>query len=72
MKKTNFEKKLNLKFSKFNIYKYNPITKESKLLGVVIATNCPDAVGRGWKKFKIKRKEMSLVYARKNIKINKI
>lgn len=67
MKKTELQKKLNIKFKKFNVFRYDDKTKKSELLGVVIASGSPDAIMRGWKKFKIPHKnyEMKMIYARR-------
>lgn len=52
---------------RWNVYKFEPKTKISKLLGVVNARHQPDALGKGWKKFKIPRinSELKNIYVRR-------
>lgn len=63
------EKKLKIKSHLFKVFRFNKKTRKGKLLGTIMACNCPDAVIRGWKKFKVPKtnEEQSLIYARRVI-----
>jgi hypothetical protein len=55
------------KIHRWNVYKFDFKTKKSKLLGSVNAKHQPDALLKGWNKFRITRthQELKGIYVRR-------
>ena len=55
-----------LKLKYWNVFRYDKKTGTSNKLGVVRARGNPEAVRKGWKKFKVLRtnEELKKIYAR--------
>ena len=70
MKKDDYQKKFNIQFHRYKIYLWNKDITQKDYLGIITASNKPDARIRAVKKFKINVFPYLEVKAiRKNIKL---
>ena len=70
MKKTDFQKKFNIPFHRYKVYLWDKNAMKKEYLGIITASNKPDAKIRASKKFKIKFIQYLEIKAiRKNIKL---